>query len=328
MIGVSRAVQPPANNMGAQNTKLTSLLDWLSFTLPVEEVQIISDFLKIPITDFVKMPHGAHGYRSQITSGNIAILSDGSPGMGCHVVMSGQGCRQYEAMQGNDWSDLVKRVREQQGHFTRIDLALDDKAGLLSMRQIQEAIDKRHIVSRFKSGRTISEHKFSGEAGTSAGQTIYLGSPQSQMQVRIYDKAQEQGAEGHWIRVELECRKERAEVMAQYIQSGEYLGYLAAATLNNYIHFVEPAEDTNKARWPLAQWWSTFLGNVEKLKLTIAKGVKTIEQTKEWFRRQIGPTYAMIMKAEGGCYDFFDEVLREGAQRLKPRHFVMIDNIT
>ncbi|MCI8808133.1 MAG: replication initiation factor domain-containing protein, partial [Oscillospiraceae bacterium] len=32
------------------------------------------------------------------------------------------------------------------------------------------------------------------------GSTIYIGAPSSDFRVRIYDKALEQGAEGHWVR--------------------------------------------------------------------------------------------------------------------------------
>jgi len=319
--------QPPSNNMGAVNTEgLKALLDWVSFTIPENDVQIVTELLRISLSDFVQMPSGAMGYRSRLKCGNISILSNGSPGMGCHVVMTGQGCRQYESLHGDDWKNLFKRVFDQLGHFARIDVAIDDYDGMLSLSEIRTKIDARHVKSRFKTAHGITEYDLSGEANSNKGETIYLGSPQSRIKIRFYDKAKEQKVDYLWTRAEIECHNERALIVAAFITNDMPLGDLVAGVLRNYINFLEPDEtDTNKSRWPVSQWWTDFLGGVDKLSLTIKKEPRTIEDVNNWLERQVSPSLAMMHKYHKDSYDFLGDLIAKGRRHLKPRHFAILN---
>src|SRR6185369_10276265 len=93
---------PPLNNMGAIPTiaapvENRSLIDWFAWTLKVDcpdEALKLSGLDNLP---FAPANGGVMGYKKSKRCGNITIYYDGSEGMGCHVSMSGQGCRQFEA---------------------------------------------------------------------------------------------------------------------------------------------------------------------------------------------------------------------------------------
>ncbi len=71
------------------------------------------------------------------------------------------------------------------------------------MEQVIDKIRSNGINSRLKK-RTID---ISLDGLEQAGSTVYIGAPSSDFRIRIYDKALEQGVDGHWIRVELVMRK-------------------------------------------------------------------------------------------------------------------------
>lgn len=63
-------------------------------------------------------------------------------------------------------------------------------------------------------------------------------------------------------------------------------------TLRQYLRFVLPTTDRNNAGWPTAKWWEILLDNIDKLKLTISKESKSIEQMSAWVDCQVVPTMA------------------------------------
>jgi phage replication initiation protein len=328
-------VKPPNSSTGAINTEsLVSLLDWVAFTLPNRErtdkdpsksdLERVCEIIGIPLNEFVQMSHGKMGYRSQIRCGNIFILSNGTPQMGCHIIMTGQGCRQYENRFGDVWKRLFLLIFNNGGHFARIDAAIDDYNGYISIPEIRQKIEARHILTRFKTARGLIEYDLSAEPDTNKGETIYFGSSMSRIKIRFYDKAKEQRVDYLWNRAEIECHNERADIVAELILSDRPLGEIVAGVLRNYLNFVEPNEDSNKARWPVSKWWLDFLGNVEKLRLTIKKGAKTIEDVKGWLDRQVSTSLALLHKHYKDSYDFVGDLIEKGNSRLKPHHYAML----
>lgn len=232
--------------------------------------------------------------------------------MGIHCELSGSACRAYEFFFGSNWTQLIKRIRENSGHFSRIDIAIDDFDGIFALKQIEQKVQKGEIVSFFRRGRILKEYSLSQE--DNLGQTIYFGSTQSRIRIRMYDKAiehpnkEQKSREADEItqeskakvlakqrkrkqtnprrtipsrttqpktnlaRTEIQSRDERAEQIANHMICELNIGTIAFGILKNYLSFVEPSEtDKNKSRWRVSNFWTKFLGEVEKLKLTIAK---------------------------------------------------------
>jgi phage replication initiation protein len=83
----------------------------------------------------------------------------------------------------------------QQGHVTRIDCALDDRAGTVPVSTIREAVAAGLCVTRAAQVRHIVSNLTHG-TGATTGETMYFGSPQSQTLLRIYDKRLELKSKG------------------------------------------------------------------------------------------------------------------------------------
>src|SRR5574342_524352 len=90
---------PPSSITGVTDTfllsRLISLLDYFEFSLPFTDPSRAYSVLGISSREFVRMERGLLGYADQFRCGSISVLSRGSASMGVHVVMRGQGCREY-----------------------------------------------------------------------------------------------------------------------------------------------------------------------------------------------------------------------------------------
>lgn len=99
------------------------------------------------------------------------------------------------------------------GHLTRLDLALDDRNSCVPLSTIKQTIEVGQGVTRAERLQSISSSSI--HKATPSGETLYLGSPQSQTMLRIYAKRLESQAKQRvdWkcygIRWELELKKDR-----------------------------------------------------------------------------------------------------------------------
>lgn len=292
-------------------------IDWLQFTSKDPNyLTTLINILRLDRNQFIELPKGKLGYKKQIALGDIYILYDGNEGMGTHVILSGKGCRQYEEKE--PLIELIKRLNENEIKCTRIDLAIDDIEGkTIQIANITEDLRKGNVISKWKTSTELIKRELN--TGEIIGQTINIGSRQSETFLRIYNKSLEKGIEGNWSRMELEVKGRKAEKL-QSIMTVENVGQLIKKIINNYIRIVEPGNDTNKSRWKTKEYWSNIIETTEKVKLSSKKEDKTVDELKKWVESQIAPTLATISIADGGSVDFLYEQIREGQKRLKAKH--------
>lgn len=318
----------------AANSDLTASIDWLEFTLlKIDLASVIKQFLQLPEAEFTALDKGRFGYRKQQKwqQGNVFVLynaTDGSDEMGIHVMLTGTGCRDYEAHHDLRRLLLCVVAMDTEANFSRLDLAIDDIGEhLLNFGRIHDAALARHFTSRWAKWDEVNSRKCN--SGEYLGRTMYFGSQSSDIFCRIYDKTLERQAKGdedepvpeHWTRWEVVYRKDRAANLARVMATKEMaVGEAIRATLNQYLRFLTPSADTNKSRWPTAPWWERFLADVGKLVLTSRKETKSIEEMADWVNRQIGPTIAAIMKAKEGEMDWLVRIINGGVGRLSQRH--------
>ena len=48
-----------------------------------------------------------------------------------------------------------------------------------------------------------------------------------------------------------------------------------------------------------------------------------MEELKTWIKKQVSPSLATIVQSDLG-YDFIDEALKDGARRMKNKHYNML----
>ena len=153
------------------------------------------------------------------------------------------------------------------------------------------------------------------------GMTVYFGSKSSIIKVRMYDKAKQQGVDYFWNRIEVECREERANLLCKEILKTDNFGQLLAGVLKSYINFIEHCGDSNRSRWDITNWGDDFLGDVNKVRLSIKKIQKTLTEVVSWVERQVAPSLALIKEKMGRSFSsFMLYMLIEGKERWNPKH--------
>lgn len=322
-----------------QTQGLTATIDWFEFTIiGICPEKALKEILQLPGTEFSPLDKGRFGYHKQLkwSAGNVFVMynetseEDDEDRMGVHVMITGQGCRQYEARQPLKKLLLFLTILDERVNFTRIDLAIDDRLDqIINFEQIHQAAIDRHFTSRWSKWDELNSRK-SGN-GEFLGRTMYFGSQASDIFCRIYDKALERKANDEsaadlperWTRLEVIYKKDRAKQLVYHITDRQVpIGTAVRGTLNQYIRFLKlpPNPDQNKSRWPTAPWWDRLLDGVGKLQLTIEKEKRSIDDMEEWVEQQIAPTIAAILTAREGDMDWLHEIIGKGAQRLSQKH--------
>ena len=220
--------------------KCQVLIDWLTFSVKEKDPnKVIKTYLGLDPALFQDTGFTQFmGYSKVQRFSDILVCSDGREddnfhNMGVCVSMSGNGCRTFETM-----SKLTVDLKDKQGtqsvafpalfqllasdadaNVSRIDIACDDRAGHLDMDAILTKTQTNEVNSRMTKRSTV----ISFDGTQRNGATAYLGAASSSFRVRIYDKALEQGEDGHWVRVELVMRSKNANAFVQNMTSSESL---------------------------------------------------------------------------------------------------------
>jgi phage replication initiation protein len=317
------AAQPslPIGKTGVMDTLVR--VDWLNVTFPVSwSVEKVIDFLGIE--GWVDKPFGGYHYHASKQLAHTTLYYDGSANMGVHLRFSGKGCRELEFWRiFENWPKVLSLFIEQGCKFSRLDLALDDYEGRITRERIQQAIDANGAAGRHSKW----DFRIGGKAndgGKTRGFTYTFGSRMSETFSRIYDKSAEQGLSEsyHWIRFEVEFKKERAGAVAAWIASRDTMEGLEGLLLD-VLDFKEEGKDSNRARRKTASWWHEFLACCEKVRLAIVPTVPTFEKMANWFVRQVTPTLAFLLQFPEGL-DLLRQVYTEGPKRWNVAHRALL----
>lgn len=324
------ADKPPLTNRGALITvPLVNqfLIDWAAFTFKLNDPQEVIKIIGLKSSLFTELERGIHGYRKSLRYGSIGIFYDGQANMGCHVVMSGLGCRQYEGQfDENPWLDLFKNALSFNVNFTRLDLAHDNVEGELDLVKLKDAIINRQTRSRFRTASENNNFILGRDVEqTDDGHTIYFGKRSSRVFMRFYDKAAQMKTPLPWNRAEIELKNKRAQKAVNLLVSGLPIGQLFVGVLNEYLTIIN-LDDSNISRCTTQSWWSDWLQSTEKIRLTTSKAIKTVEEAMEYVRKQYSPTLAMIKEHLGFVpfNDYIREMINDGAERMTMKHEQML----
>lgn len=288
------------------------LIDWLTFTVKGGTVDQVKALIGMTDTSIHWEPlGGCNGYpQSEIYNG-VRIMYGASDEMGICCNMSGTGCRSFETFGMGDWVKLFDILVSLGNNIniTRCDLAFDDHTGVLDIQQIKMDTDDRNYTAKFQ--------KWYIEYNSDGGICLWFGSPQSKIRCRIYDKAAERGIQDqHWLRVELQLRDGNADSAVRYIHSGMTINTVFTGVLRNYLQFRVPSEqDTNKSRWPIAEYWAQFLDNAVPLTLWVKPGSEyNLSHLQRFVIEQAGNAISCFVTIYGfaGLSDYLDQ--------FKPRH--------
>jgi len=248
------------------------LFDWVSFTTKNHTVLELIELLELKECPF-ELVHGSKGFMWRQYFGGISIHFNEDQfkhaGDFIWLEMSGQGCRSFESHGNGDYDLLFDLVRKdpESYHITRLDIAFDDLTEVFNINHICDEVRKEHFVARTSTYQSIYSN---------AGNAVYFGSKKSNVFIRIYDKASERGYDCekfHWVRCELQLKDVNARGFVDKLQDND-LRTLYLGVLKNYLSFRVPTDDSNKRRWPEAEWWSKFLDNAVRISIWSKPGVE------------------------------------------------------
>lgn len=269
------------------------LIDWLSLTTKDSEfVEGFKELLGMPEgwqTLRGVRGYGAREYRDSISIHHHAPDRDD---MGTWLEMSGSGCRAFETYGTGRYEDLLGYVIEnpESVNLTRLDVAFDDYTGLLDISRLCD--DTRHRKFRSKA-------EFWEVIESSNGQSLTVGSPQSKVLVRIYDKLAERLAKvlnpsdrdkirseiPHWTRVELQLRDERAREFIKYLFNDDpltktdrelTLGEAFSGVVRSYLLYgysTTARGHPDQKVWHTFDYWEKMLDSSGALKIYRKPGV-------------------------------------------------------
>lgn len=307
------------------------VLDWLSFTVPYSNAMLTKMLYEFDCEGVPFSGSGVMGYTESVRmpgAGKI-LWHPARKDMGIHIILPGSALPDLKVTA----LGAINRVYDWGGKISRLDIAFDDYEGTLDIETMYEKILSGQLVTRFRKVSRIDGASIGKDERT--GYTVNVGSRKSEAFIRIYDKAIEQKARGvdsasipeNWIRVEVELKGKKANAFGKLLgetarEMGISAGGICARLLLGLLDFKEEnPDDSNKSRWGTSDWWSEFIGENEKLFLSLGKPVKEMEDTRNWIRTQVAVSLAMIVLSaddlDGSSgYDFIISCIEEGAQKI------------
>ena len=333
-------VHPRYCNTGAENTcriGLSACVDWLQVTFKNEILlSKILDLLGMKKKDFFES-NGRFGYAKGLYFDGIMVLyRPHSNEMGIHLQISGTGCRILEQKEGFNWIDFFKQINdygEREGieiNVSRLDIALDDRQGIFSIKEAIKKVKRGELTSRFK--KAIRIETIDIETGASEGNTIYFGRATSDIRIRMYEKNYEIKYKYKdanidenevWNRVELQLRNDRATNMFKILVHKQDHDFAkeVKGVLMTYLQFRTRSKDSNKARWPIWRKWDRFIGEVEKIKLTSSEPEKNLISSYLHVEKQ----YSALLAAFERAGLSVDLLLQAGEEKLSEKHLMKIE---
>lgn len=291
------------------------LYDWVSITSKIHTPEQIISLIGMEGVTWETIK-GAHGYRDRYYWNCISIHFNGRDDMGVWLEMSGQGCRAFETVGHGDYDFLFQEVQHNPGdmRITRLDIAFDDHTGIIDMDELTGDTLAGNYVSKSTEWECIHSSK---------GTSVVVGSPKSDVLIRIYDKARERNCEPgtHWIRIELQLRSDRC---LQFINQPYDVGETFAGVLLNYLRYVVPdPDDSNKWRWPLTDYWATVIGEACAISIYSKPGIEyNVLRCENFVYNQAGNAINALLQIYD--VDTFLQKLQERKTRPNPKYDHMI----
>lgn len=250
-------------------------IDWFEFTLP-PDFTVREAF---PAFQFKYVGVGSHGYAARFEDARTGATCQSfgaTDAMGNHYCFGGQALSETQRIYGCGFRELAARVLRSNGNVSRVDLAIDCREGKLTPTDYYNAIKQGQIRAKGRSFRFIE-----GKSQGRQGQTLYIGSPQSDKMLRIYDKAAEQRTVDSkaWLRLEMQCRRLVARAaFGSCVQNGideTIRGHIKEAVNWNNAEFAEAIDGdvvepeqlgrkiTNRQNWLMGQVASALAKEID-----------------------------------------------------------------
>lgn len=253
-----------------------------------------------------------YSYLEQYVFGDIVVMVSPDEDKGCLLELKGKGCRQFENFllaQQRTWFDFFIDVFRVNSVFKRVDLAINDKTGILDVPFLTNKCRNEECISVFRSFKSYrSGELVHGEEKRDMGNTLYIGSLKSDVYFCKYEKDYEQYVK-HGASLEDTDIKNRFEIRLKNdhayhavvdLMTYEDAGRTAFFIINRYIRLVDKNEKKRRSSWPMNAKWRRFfdLNENRKIYLTTKPEPYTFDKTLRWLARQVAPTWKLATKLD------------------------------
>lgn len=312
---------------------LEMLFDYVRIRFPTLDVKhIVEDVLRLKLSYMLHEDYGFYSYSEHYCMGDIFVLVSGEEEKGVLVELKGRGCRQFEnylLAQERSWYEFFMDALVEGGAMKRLDLAINDKVGILNIPNLTEKCRNEECVSVFRSFKNYrSGELVRRDEKECMGNTLYIGSLQSEVYFCIYEKDYEQYKKNNIPiedaevknRFEIRLKNERAYYAIRDLMYYDNPESTAFKIINRYIRFVDKEDKKTRSDWKLNNEWAWFIGeNRESMKLTTKPEPYSFKKTLNWISRQVAPTLKMAMKLdEINNTQFINEIITNA--ELKEKH--------
>ena len=318
---------------------LEMLFDYVRIRFPTTDVQqVVENILQLKLSYFLHEDYGFYSYSEHYALGDIFVLCSHELDKGVLVELKGRGCRQFESYllaQQRSWYEFFMDVLVAGGVMKRLDLAINDRAGILDIPDLTAKCNCEECVSLFRSFKSYAsgelvKHNEQDKAGM--GHTLYIGSLKSEVYFCCYEKNYEQYAKlGIPLeeapiknRFEIRLKDERAYYAVRELLTHYDAEQTAFSIINHYIRFVDREPEKRKTDWKLNDRWAWFIGKDRPpIKLTTDPEPYTLERTLGWISRQVAPTLKMLKKIDAGNSTSYLKEIEDNA-KLTKKHLQII----
>ena len=315
------------------------LFDYVRIRFPTLDIQhVIRDILKLNMDYMLHEDYGHYKYTEHYYLGDVFVYTSQDEEKGTLLELKGKGCRQFESYllaQERSWYDFLMDALVEGGVMKRLDLAINDRAGILDIPDLTAKCNREECVSLFRSFKSYAsgelvKHNEQDKAGM--GHTLYIGSLKSEVYFCCYEKNYEQYAKlGVPIeespiknRFEIRLKDERAYYAVRELLTHYDAEQTAFSIINHYIRFVDREPEKRKTDWKLNDRWAWFIGKDRPpIKLTTDPEPYTLERTLGWISRQVAPTLKMLKKIDAGNSTSYLKEIEDNA-KLTEKHLQII----
>lgn len=286
------------------NAPMNMIFDYVRIRFPTTDVkEVIRKILKLRVEFMLHEPYAFYGYSEHFAMGDIVVMSSPKKDKGVLLELKGRGCRQFESFllaQERSWYDFFVDTFDAKGVMKRIDLAINDKVGILNIPKLVKKCEAEECVSVcrsfdfYRSGELKQKEEKIG-----MGNTLYIGSKKSEVYFCLYEKDYEQYQKlGTPIeeseiknRFEIRLKNERAYHAVKELLKTNDAERITFDIINRYMRFVDAEEGKRRSKWKMNEEWKVFIGEGrEKIKLTTAPEPYTFDKTLRWITKQVAPT--------------------------------------
>lgn len=287
---------------------LEMLFDYVRIRFPTDNVEaIIHDILRLDMDYMIHEDFGYYSYPEHYRFGDVMVLCSHDLTKGVLLELKGKGCRQYESYllaQHRSWYDFFIDCLNAKAVFKRIDLAINDKVGILDIPELARKCKQEECISVFRSFKNYrSGELVHRDEKPDMGNTLYIGSLKSEVYFCIYEKDYEQYVKNDIPleeaevknRFEIRLKNERASKAIEDLLHHQNAERTAFQIINRYLRFADKDDTKRRSDWQTNEHWEWFIGkNRGELRLTTKPEPYSYERTLNWLRHQVAPTLKVV----------------------------------